>query len=1643
MKLNVLYSILWMLFFTQLTNAQISTSIPTTPSRANIEDFYGLNGQNTLSPTSMYFAPGVKAGLKDSKASYLRYPGGTAANYWDWQEGWFFRNLEDNGALSLDVDYQNTNRLTPVFSSGVLNESGSNYIQDFVKTLANTGTKPLFVVNPLTSDLNYQIAMLLEAKLQNLEVKRIEIGNEFYLSNRGYQEKFPTAQEYANLTSSWATSFKNYLGTDLMISAVGSNNDYTGSSNNRRDTWNSNLYNSMSGNLPEAFSIHHYRDALPPSTSQISYQTFFQKVIDDMSELNSYINQFGGTTSNTTPIWLTEYNLFDRNIPIHGTWYHGLYTAFSTLKLLENNRITACNLHAQSGNYVFGNFFNTSNGLEQTGTFLACNPPAPACSTSVYGKTSEGIAMEQVAIALKDAISGSRIDFSGTIPDLNPSSSNPNKAVYGWVFNENSINNASVVILNLSDQDLNNVNVSTFGFTSSSDLIQITLDDPNLYANGVKNNTGNFTSYNFVKCDGTTTSVNADLQKVPNSNIISLPKFSITRIKRNPTWIPRLLAQNDTIKLGSKVIVSMLNSDTIPFNWGNGDDSSAYIEVYPTADTTITLTYTIPGSITTSSVAKTIKVIQNPVAVSINSSSTSYCPGSAPINLGAIATGGNSNYKYIWITTPTDDDFPDFNKGVGESQSILVSPDYPTTYTVYVTDGTTVAKASITINVPTAFNLEPTYTQCSHTDISVNIASNAQLGVAYNYTWKGITYTISTTLGNPVNFTIPRPNISTSEFVTVNVSKGGCTTTKIALINFYNCCNASSSPKTKPGADVNDLETLLKTNLSYSISKANGELKIQCNGNPLIINGDFHVNDFYDPPSSFITDLELESCNVAFTEGASITVEPGFSLTLNNSNLDAACSQMWKGIIVNAGTLITDASTINGTSIKNAEIAINSYPGGSLNIRRTKFENNVVGIAADHQSVDGDNLQLLNFKANEFRGIAGAMKSPYIGQSLPVGNIPYAGMLLKLLNSDIGVPISEGLPNKFFNLNAGIICTNSTINIQNCKFSDMESDNAYLYPAGFSIFALDNSNINGSELEMEKTQQLASPSFGILQFEGSELNIQKSTFTNLDRAIQNDWSSFKNYNISENSFTDCKIGVEWWESVSENLAKINNNTFDASLDVNNHPIYPDLEAIHVFGGSHDFPFSIFENQITNHLVGVFAMNLKGKAFDQFIRNNQISLTFDEDYINSISFQFRGISLQNCDFIKVLQNDISWSLNHSDNGSLVEGIRFETCKFSLFSDNHLTNLQRGIYAAGTCEETALLCNNMDKCYPSGMYFDAVDLPSQGTNCGGGGNTWNGDYNSTPSYVYKIDEGLPNTPINWYFLGTNSPSNQFCPSPFKGNVILPQFATNLCFPEFPCGYGTNQERFYAGDSIIRKNHIEKIIEDSISYMLYPAENKYYDREYAVSVLLEDSLIIINNIRDQFLQAIDQENILKIKEVSELLKSGDINLAYIKNNSIIYQNIIDQNSKITNSILIDKIRNSDPSPFSSAQKNTLSTIAYQPSLLGGTGVFNARALLKLRIEDGASALRMINNSNMEQKNSNVNFAYPNPAQKSFHIKTSHIGTFDLKVEDLSGKFIKEFHNCSENTLFITSSLKSGLYILDLQFPNGKSEKLKLAIE
>src|SRR5580700_8055632 len=61
---------------------------PTGPVRGVTPALFGLNGVDTTGPA--WSSKKLQAALAGFfGAGVLRYPGGTAANYWSWRDGWF------------------------------------------------------------------------------------------------------------------------------------------------------------------------------------------------------------------------------------------------------------------------------------------------------------------------------------------------------------------------------------------------------------------------------------------------------------------------------------------------------------------------------------------------------------------------------------------------------------------------------------------------------------------------------------------------------------------------------------------------------------------------------------------------------------------------------------------------------------------------------------------------------------------------------------------------------------------------------------------------------------------------------------------------------------------------------------------------------------------------------------------------------------------------------------------------------------------------------------------------------------------------------------------------------------------------------------------------------------------------------------------------------------------------------------------------------------------------------------------------------------------------------------------------------------------------------------------------------------------
>lgn len=303
----------------------------------------------------------------------LRYPGGTNANYWDWKTGWIKEGTERKEWKNLPVN--------------------KNTLADFSKAILEKDT-PVFVLNMLTSTLQEQLAMLREAVKTGLPVKLIELGNEFYLSYPDYKEKFPGAHEYAAICNLWIDSIKKefpyarvaVVGNSLRdVQVQGKEID------SRARDWNKIVYAEIKN--ADAITFHHYTgtglDAIKTTREKMKHkekadytkeeQEVWQEAFDKKEGLERFlcmpfvrVEMFRRNDLSDIPagknVWITEFNLFENEGIVSGTWAHGLYAITEALLLLNIQQTELICYHNLSHSSQFGAVFHDDNAFEKNYT---------------------------------------------------------------------------------------------------------------------------------------------------------------------------------------------------------------------------------------------------------------------------------------------------------------------------------------------------------------------------------------------------------------------------------------------------------------------------------------------------------------------------------------------------------------------------------------------------------------------------------------------------------------------------------------------------------------------------------------------------------------------------------------------------------------------------------------------------------------------------------------------------------------------------------------------------------------------------------------------------------------------------------------------------------------------------------------------------------------------------------------------------------------------------------------------------------------------------------------------------------------------------------------------------------------------------
>ncbi|MBS1659313.1 MAG: right-handed parallel beta-helix repeat-containing protein [Bacteroidetes bacterium] len=606
---------------------------------------------------------------KKTKTGTLRYPGDGDVNDWDWLTGYYLTH----------------GLYPPVHGQFDLDLHANTYFD--LRRVTNTmGAKITFALNPLSSNINYQLAGLKLAQSLRFDINRIELGEELFGKSPLNQNSFETAAEYGTLCSDWIDelhSANNFPLAKIAVVGAATAGDV------RKIGWNVDLLTSpaLENKNIDAVTIHFYPDSgLEPGGTVTTDEmpTLFDNCYDEAECLEADIAQIQKIKP-ATEIWITEYNLAEKSKVIHGSWAHALFTTLQTMLMMQEENITHATLQNASSDGVRGLLFERLDGLDKK---AYGNFPAPhdcsGCTTNVqWDYTALGNSMRLFATAIRGMTNAAPVDFVAA-PYFGD---DPNhKKIYAWIFADNSdVANATTrnaIILNL-DEIEQYVDLSVFNVTDGQ-FEQLFNYGPAVFAGGSA-------VYGAIPADPvfiqgfptihTTKNNLLSSQKISSNNPTNfkLYPFSITYLHFSVN-APAVTPASATICSGSSVTLKATGGCSYewtvsPGNYTLDESIGNIISVHPETTGTYTFTVTVknkngnpvPGSPQTANVT----VVATP---------TPFTVSTAADGCDVVLSAPQSADSYTWF--PAD--------GLSATTGQTVTVDFsaePRTYIVTASNG--------------------------------------------------------------------------------------------------------------------------------------------------------------------------------------------------------------------------------------------------------------------------------------------------------------------------------------------------------------------------------------------------------------------------------------------------------------------------------------------------------------------------------------------------------------------------------------------------------------------------------------------------------------------------------------------------------------------------------------------------------------------------------------------------------------------------------------------------------------------------------------------------------------------------------------------------------------------------------------------
>ena len=255
---------------------------------------------------------------------------------------------------------------------------------------------------------------------------------------------------------------------------------------------------------------------------------------------------------------------------------------------------------------------------------------------------------------------------------------------------------------------------------------------------------------------------------------------------------------------------------------------------------------------------------------------------------------------------------------------------------------------------------------------------------------------------------------------------------------------------------------------------------------------------------------------ITFLPGGKITVKTMRTLTIDNYSIFSCFDQLAQGIIVEPGATLI----LNNCNISDCRFGIDVQPGATISVTNCNFSNNFIG-ARFNMTGAPFRATINSFANNNFFSDA-PLKDPFPGMTEVIEERGYCG--LKAHNyRDFN--IWGG--NNFSALANGIIITNTTGNLGNMTFNDMNSIGIKRYKTeGIGIYANSKAGPNYLNINEFWTSMTFNNCKTGIEGHYCGANVENVSMTNVDKGIDWERSPTRDLVFTGNSIFAKKYGVK-------------------------------------------------------------------------------------------------------------------------------------------------------------------------------------------------------------------------------------------------------------------------------------------------------------------------------------------------------------------------------------------------------------------------------------------------------------------------------------------------------------------------------------